>query len=522
MVNSLGTETGDQDRFSGPVTVFHERRLSVPATPVGYAALIGAYGLRVPLPRTLSAAGERHRIIEEGGWRIYSPRHAPKPTLESHLTFALKHEGLDLAVLKRLFAATGAAPVENLVRTRPTGAYARRVWFLYEWLTGRRLDLPAADRGAYASVVDPDRQYAARPETSRRHRVKNNLPGTPAFCPLVFRTGTLERFAAMELKARAREVVDAVPTYLLARTAAFLLLKDARSSFAIEGEHPPQDRIQRWGRAVGQAGRQPIDLEELLRLQRIVIGDTRFVHLGLRTEGGFVGQRDRESGAPIPDHLSARPQDLAGLVEGLIAFDRGVAQHLDPVVAASVLGFGFVYMHPFEDGNGRIHRYLIHHALARRGFNPSGVIFPVSAAVLERIDDYRAALEDYSRRLLPVVDWEQTENGNVRVCGDTGDFYRFFDATPQTEFLYGCVQQTVERDLPEETAFLRRHERFRAELSRIVDVPERLSDLLFRSLHQNGGRLSRRRREGEFAALTDHEAERIEAAYRENFLDGQV
>ena len=142
----------------------------------------------------------------------------------------------------------------------------------------------------------------------------------------------------MELRARAQEVVDAVPKNLLARTAAFLLLKDSRSSFAIEGEHPPQDRIQRWGRAVGQAGRQPIDLDELLRLQRIVIGDARFVQLGLRTEGGFVGQRDRESGAPIPDHVSARPEDMAGLVEGLIAFDQGAAQQIDPVVAASVLG----------------------------------------------------------------------------------------------------------------------------------------------------------------------------------------
>ena len=116
-----------QKRFSGPVTVFQERRLPVPAVPTGYAALIGAYGLRVPLPRTLSAIGERHRRMEEGGWRIYAPRYAPDASLEDHLTFALKYEGLDLAVLKRLFAATGPGPVEAVVRANrqaPTpGAY---------------------------------------------------------------------------------------------------------------------------------------------------------------------------------------------------------------------------------------------------------------------------------------------------------------------------------------------------------------------------------------------------------------
>ena len=58
----------------------------------------------------------------------------------------------------------------------------------------------------------------------------------------------------------------------------------SKRRFAIEGEHPPQDRIRRWGRAIGEAGRRPIDLDELLRLQRIVIGDARYVRLDLRHE----------------------------------------------------------------------------------------------------------------------------------------------------------------------------------------------------------------------------------------------
>ena len=508
-----------RNRFSGPVTAFRERRLPVAATPAGYAALIGAYALRVPLPRILSATGDRHRTIHGAGWRIYSPRYAPKPSLEGHLTFALKHEGLDLAVLKRLFEATGPVPLEELVRARPTGAYARRVWFLYEWLTGRRLALPDAGRGSYPPVVDPARQFAARPESSRRHRVKNNLPGTPAFCPLVFRTETLDRFVAMDLGTRAREAAAAVPREVLARTAACLLVKDSRSSFSIEGEHPSQDRVQRWSRAIGRAGQAPLDLGQMLRLQQVVIGDARFVRLGLRTEGGFVGERDRETRMPMPDHVSARPEDLPGLLEGLAAFARDTAPELDPVVAASVLAFGFVYIHPFEDGNGRLHRYLVHHVLARHGFSPPGIVFPVSAAILDRIDEYRAALEDYAARLLPVVEWEPTGTGNVRVLNDTGDYYRFFDATPQAEFLYRCVARTIERDIPEEAAFLGSLDAFRAGLNRLVDMPERLSDLLFRLLHENGGTLSRRGRGEEFAALTEEEVRRIEEIYREAFGD---
>jgi len=511
-----------QHHFSGPVTVFQERRLPERATPAGYSALIGAFDLQVPLPRTLSAIGERHRITEEGGWRIMTPRHAPHATLEGHLTFALKYEGLDLAVLKRLFLAAGASAIETLVREKSTGAYARRIWFLYEWLTGHRLDLQNANTGRYVPVVDPEHQYATKGENAPRYRVRNNLPGTPDFCPLVFRTEALEQFIRLNLPDRARETVAAVPRDLLARTAAFLLLKDSRASYAIEGERPPQDRIQRWGRAIGEAGRQVLDRDELLRLQKIVMGDGRFINLGFREEGGFVGEHDRETRMPLPDHIDARPEDLSSLIDGMIAFDRGQAQALDAVIAAAALAFGFVYAHPFEDGNGRIHRYLIHHVLAERGFNPPGVVFPVSAAILDRIDDYRQVLESYSRRLLPLIEWEPTPEFNVRVLNDTGDFYRYFDATPHAEFLYACVQKTIDEDLPAETRFLQRYDDFRRQVEAFLDMPERLIDLLFRFLSQNDGRLSQRARAQEFSALTDEEAQRVEAIYSQSFETKQT
>jgi hypothetical protein len=503
--------------FSGPVNVFHERRLPETAAPAGYAALIHAYDLPVPPPRTLSAIGTRHRIIEEAGWRIYTPRHAPEASLEGHLTFALKHEGLDLAVLKRLFLAARTDEIKELIRAKPTGLYARRIWFLYEWLLGRKLDLPPADKVSYVDAVDSKLQHAGAGENSPRHCVRNNMPGTPKFCPLVFKTVALNEFIEQDLKERARLVVSNVPKDLLARTAAFLLLKDSKSSYVIEGERPPQDRIQRWGRAIGEAGRVPLDENELLRLQRIVIGNERFVKLGLRAEGGFVGEHDRDTQRPIPDHISARPDDLSSLVEGLIAFDHTAEDGLDPVIAAAVLAFGFVYIHPFEDGNGRIHRYLMHHVLARRGFNPSGVHFPVSAAILAKIDEYRDVLESYSARLLPVIEWEPTASNNVKILNETGDFYRFFDATPHAEFLYACVRKTIEDDLPNETRFLRSFDQFRAGIENMIDMPERTFNNLFGFLRQNGGRLSRRAQENEFAELTQDEVSQIEKLYVTSF-----
>ena len=427
--------------------------------------------------------------------------------------------GVDLLVLKRLFDGLPPEQLVGIVKRHPTGRYARRLWFLYEWLTGQRLDLPDADKGNYIDALDTSLQLAAEGQPSPRHRVKDNLPGTPDLCVLVHRTEAIEGFLGMDLPQRARAAVDRVPADVISRAASFLLLQDSRSSHTIEGERPPQRRIERWGAAIGQAGVRPLALDELLRLQKIVIDDARFVRLGLRVEGGFVGEHDRDTGLPLPSHISARPEDLPSLTGGLLALNEHTCSGLDPIVSAAALAFAFVYIHPFVDGNGRVHRYLIHHVLAERGFNPAGVIFPVSSAILRDIEAYRRVLELHSRRLLQFIEWEPTRDNNVHVLNDTADLYRYVDATPHAEYLLRCVQATVEDDLPREVAFLQAHDRFTARVQHIVDLPGTTMDLLFRFLNQNAGRLSSRARQREFKAFTHQEVEAIEAAYADELTD---
>lgn len=459
---------------------------------------------------------KRHEPEAHPDWQVHSRRRMPDAKLSSHLEFALKYEGVDLAVLKALFDSVGPEPVATIVRDKPMGAYARRTWFLYEWLTGRRLDLPDAGVVRAIPVVDPDRQLARHEgELSRRHRVLDNLPGTPRFCPMVRWTEKLRRFSESDLQGAANEILRRVHPDLLRRTGAFLLLKDSRASFEIEGERPSLNRAQRWATAIAEAGAAPLTVEELVRLQRVVIGDSRFVHLGLREEGGFVGMHDRVTQEPIPDHVSARPQDLADLLRGVVEYEHRAADvGIDPIAGAAVVAFGFVYIHPFEDGNGRIHRWLIHHVLARRGFSkPGGVVLPVSSAILENIDAYRAVLESYSRPLLEYIQWEPTDRGNVQVLNDTADCYRFFDATAHAEFLYERVAETVGKDLPEEVAYLKAYDRFVEGVEGMLDMPARTIELLHRFLRQNHGKLSQRARGKEFAALTDEEVSRVEALY---------
>jgi Fic family protein len=502
-----------------PVIHFRGRALPEPAIPAGYAALIERFDLPVPIPSRLAATAMRHHPGVDPAWHLLTPRHRPSDTLQGQLVFALKWEGVDLNVLAILFTVVTSAEVAALVRDTPTGAFARRIWFLYEWLTGRTLDVPDPGKVRSVPVVDADQQVALVPGApSTRHKVIDNLPGTRRFCPMIRWTPALRAAVDQRLDIRARELIGRTRHDLVTRAAAFLLLSDSKSSFAIEGERPPRARAARWASAIAEAGARPISVGELERLQRLVIGDARFVKLGLREHGGFIGTHDRETQEPVPEHVSAPPEALDDLLAGIIEYDRrALAGGVPPVAAAAAIAFGFVYVHPFVDGNGRLHRWLIHHVLAAAGYNPPGIVFPISAVILRRIHEYRAVLEAYSAALLPLIEWSATADGNLTVHNDTASYYRYFDATAHAEFLHSCVEQTVEHDLPREVGFLEAFDAFSSAVKEVVEMPDRQIERLRVFLAQGAGRLSERAKTHELGALTDLEVEQLQALYAEFF-----
>ncbi|MFH1831167.1 MAG: Fic family protein [bacterium] len=506
------------NRFSQHVTVFHGR--SVPEEGsflVGYTALINAFNLKVPLPAMGALIGPRHKRYHTEHWAYYTPRHAPEDSLAGHLTFALKYEGVELAILSALFAVINSQELQELtawVQSEPTGRYSRRIWFFYEWLTQKELALDDAKTGKLIDAIDPKQQFPGPVQPSRRHRVNNNLPGSRDFCPLVRCTEKLKKYCELRLDALALKKLQQIRQDLIVRASAFLMLKDSRASFQIEQEQPAQSRAERWGAAIGQAGIHQLSKEELLRLQKIVLEENRFITLGFRREGGFIGTHDRMSRAPIPDHISARWEDIDLLIDGMLStYQRLKKGPLDPVILAATIAFGFVFIHPFSDGNGRIHRYLIHHVLAETGFIPKKIVLPFSAVILEHIDEYKKTLEAYSQESLKCIIWSPTDLGNIEVLNQTIDLYRYFDATGQAEFLYDCVYQALTSSLPNEIDYLERYDHMKVSIKKMIEMPDREVSLLISFLEQNNGLLSKRARSSEFKALSDAECQQLEELY---------
>lgn len=494
-------------RFSLIINVFHGRAAPEESWLVGYGAIIEALQLEMPMPQKLTLISTKKRQYQTENWAVYTSRHKPDDTLYKHLVFALKYEGINLLFFRKLFDNLSESEVIEIIQLEPLGQYSRRIWFIYEWLMRGTLAVENLSTGNFIPIIEDHLQFGIKDgPKSTRHRIINNLPGTVDFCPLIFRTEKLEGYIKANFAEEQSIYLNKVRKDILQRTSSFLLLKDSKASFTIEGESPKSKRAARWGQAIGQAGMRNLSKEELLKLQQLVIENPRFLELGFRKKGGFVGEHDRITGEPIPDHISAKWQDIEILINGLLETEAHlVKSEMDPVLVATAISFGFVFIHPFEDGNGRIHRYLIHHILSKMDFSQQGIIFPVSAAILERINDYRKVLESYSIPLLDIIQWEETKDHNVNVLNQTVDYYRYFDATKQAEFLYECVEDTIRHIIPEEVDFLTKYDEFKRFLEDEFEMPDKLISLLLNFLEQNNGILSKKARENEFKLLSDGE-----------------
>ena len=224
----------ENNKFSRKITVFHNRMTPEPGWLAGYGALIDTCNLQVPLPDKLSLISAKHKRYATDSWEVYTPRHAPADTLAGHLTFALKYEGIDLFILKTLFQTVPVPEIETIIRLEPTSQYSRRIWFFYEWLMDKKLDLPDIKTGNYVDALNEKHQYAGPSVNAPRYRVRNNLPGVKDFCPLIRKTEKLEESITARLDEKAEKILSPFRKDVLLRAAAFLLVKDSKASYDIE------------------------------------------------------------------------------------------------------------------------------------------------------------------------------------------------------------------------------------------------------------------------------------------------
>jgi hypothetical protein len=479
---------------------------------VGLWGLIEELHLQVPQLATRSeiVAGARKTIATDGKILEQYPRNYAPKGLFGNLRFALRYEPIALDVYKAIFQVIDLHQLEEWIRSEPTSIFVRRAWYLYELLIGKQLDVPNVIPSGYIDLLDPKIHLTGPRRLVRRQRINDNLLGSGNYSPLVRRTGTLTAYMEKGLAQEASAIVKSCDPAILARAVHYLFTKETKSSFAIEGEAPSKDRTERFVAALMKAsGFDATSKDAFVQLQNAIV-DPRYAQKGWRTAQNFVSQT-------LPDYsedvhfVCPKPEDVPSLMDAWMemVLRLKVPEGVDPVVAATVAAFGFIFIHPFDDGNGRIHRFLVHHILSKLGFTPPGILFPVSAAMLRDRLAYDQVLEGFSGSIMPFIRYDLDLERGMTVQNDTAHLYRYFDATAQAEYLYRCIEETVHHDLRDEIGFLALFDAALQATINIVDMPNRRASVLVRLILQNKGKLSKGKRAA-FSEITDQEIDRIE------------
>lgn len=480
---------------------------------IGLSRVIEELRLKVPAPavRSESVRGARRtRISGDSILEQYPVSYAPTD-LFGQLRFAMRYEPVDLGVIAAAFQKITREDIERWVRAEHISKYVRRAWYLYELLTGKTLDVPDVPPTNNVLLLDPALHVTTAGLRVRRQRVIDNLLGNRDYCPTIRRTEVLNAAMTRGLEAEARKIVEDCDPIVLRRAVHYLFTKETKSSFAIEGEKPTSERTERFVRALAHAPEFDTSSKAaFVDLQNSIV-DPRYAQKDWRTDQNYVSETGPNY-AELVHFVCPKPEDVPSLMDGWMRMvARIVEQKVDAVCASSLSGFGFVFVHPFDDGNGRIHRFLIHHSLAKLGYTPQGIIFPVSAVMLRDLARYDKALSAFSARIAPFIEYQMGDTQRMTVLNDTKNLYQYFDATAQAEYLYECVAETIEKDLKEEIGFIQKYDHALDETKEIVDMPDKRASLLVRLIMQNKGRLAKTKRDL-FSEITDEELARIEKA----------
>jgi len=436
-----------------------------------------------------------------------------------HFEFALKYDDIQInffqAVLKRI-------PVKDIiefVKSAPNFKNSRKIGFWYEFLTGERL--PIKDRPGinYVDLIDSKRYFTGVLIKNTRWRINNNLLGDVGFCPTIKKTNTIIKALGLDYPEMLRELSRNYPPEILNRANNYLYKKETRSSYQIEKEEPTPDRIERFVSLLSNAGKKDIsDLlseESLVILQNQIV-DQRFSATGFRDFQNYIGQTTWNYDEII-HYVCPPPEFLSDLMKDLSVTAIRM-EGVNPIVRATAIAFGFVFIHPFDDGNGRIHRFLIHDFLSRDNFLPAGMIIPVSAHMVNNLKLYDDALEAYSKPIMQIIKYTKDKKQKLTVLNDSEveGYYRFPDLTAQTEYLCTVIDTAISKDLPNELNFLQNYDEAKELMKHRVDMPDKLIDLFIRFTHQNNGIFPKKRR-NTFHMLNDDEIKALQSIFQDVF-----
>ena len=486
--------------------------------PVGYAHLL-EYTDIVAMPLQVSARVMPVTKVQRIENTLAIPAAlAPAENILDHVLFALKYEDLNLQILSQALPQVDESKLLAIYESSPMGKYIRMACLLWEHFNQQLLPRTTElTRGNYIPLLDPKRFITADNQANKRWRVHVNLIGSLDYSIIVRRTERLEKALAQNTLQKAKEFTDKLDDAMLNRALSWVYLSETKDSFAIEKEQPDTNKIQRYTNLLRQAHiPRAIDEDYLTELQKATINNPYEWAVAYRNEQNYLSNGPGSIGVT---YVPPSPNLCRELMQEWEQLTNQLPEHVDPIVLGAVISFGFVFLHPFMDGNGRLSRFLFHHVLCRSGQLANGLLLPVSAVLYNREREYLEALSAYSSETRPFwqVDYLDAENFAFEFKGHES-IYRYWDGTDCAELMAEACDEAMEHYIKQEVAYLNQYDTLKRHINKRYDINDRtLSKLVVFCLEQNG-KISKKRRDQLKYEVPEEVFDALEDVYTEAVL----
>ena len=415
---------------------------------------------------------------------------------------AINYQGVRLAYLVPIFEKLDESGLEGYILEKPQAIARRCIWFLYEWLMSKELNIENSEAN-YSELLDTNFYFTSKTGVKNpRTRIINNCLGNKDFCPMIRKTPEVMKWSNKNLmeiaQAELTQMHGSVNPELLGRSVQYLYTKETKSSTEIEKETLPEDKMRKFYQVLKTSGTINLNKRRLLDVQNEIVRSDK-KDGDYRKEEIYVGETipTTQGYSQNIHYIGPRFSHVPSMMNGLLEMHRSLLldDSLPPMMHAAILSFGFVYIHPFSDGNGRVHRYLIHDVLKFRIKTEQDFIIPVSAAILQRYDEYNHVLERISKPVMALINYDLDEKDHsITINNDINYLYRYPDFTHHVLFLYEMMEASISEDLMQEVMYIVKFDAVKKLIEKLYDVPNKELNLFIQFALQNNGKIANKKR----------------------------
>ena len=458
-----------------------------------------------------------------------------------HLLLAIKYEGIELPIIGEVLKQIPAQAIADAFSRTPTSEYIRRIAYLWEHFNNHILEGLVIPARRPVKLFNPDEYYVRKKgKIDPRWNVEFNGLGDLNYCPVVRRNKRLEladerlwsgyedfikKGNGQEIKTNPDRLFQPkLNNSLLARTMRHAFLDETESSFRIESEEPSGNRKEQFVQLLRNAHEsRKINEEFLSELQRFCV-DPRWHEFEYRNNQNWLGNGARTLSSRVT-YVPPPPEIVPEMMKTLCELVNSPHENDLPAIArAGVISFGFVYIHPFLDGNGRISRYLAHQSLCNSGKLPHGMVLPLSSVMLDEQESYHAALIEFSEPMRKMWDVSPSSNPDIPnfVFNGNESAYRYWSGDSSAAFVTDMGRIALNQKLIQEAMFLEAYDECIHKIGEhAAGLPDKEVSLLVRMAVANiqaPGSLSKNHRK-KFSWLGTEKIGNIESIIQDSFLN---